>query len=273
MTDTTGPGAEAAGGGDGLSSDEARRRLRTEGPNRLEAVPATARWRRRLGPLLDPMVLLLLAAAPTYFAIGETVDGVVALVALIPVVGAGWLLEARAERSLDELRAMSARTATVRRDGRTATIPADEVVPGDLLVLREGDVVPADGRVVDATQLDLDESSLTGESLPVAKSIDGDVDVWAGTTVVSGAATVTVTATGGRTRFGHVGALLAGATPPRTPFQQALARLVTRLAVGAVVLSSVVFAVEVLRGNGWAAGVIAAVSFALAAIPEEFALV
>mgnify|MGYP006270893833 CR=1 FL=1 len=100
----------------GLDSVEAARRLAADGPNRLVPEPSGARWRRWLGPVADPMVLLLLVAAPTYFAIGEASDGIVALVALVPIIAVGWVLEARAERTLDRLRGLVAATARVVRD-------------------------------------------------------------------------------------------------------------------------------------------------------------
>jgi P-type Ca2+ transporter type 2C len=255
----------------GLTTAEARVRLVTDGPNRLAAGDERKRWKRWLGPLADPMVILLLVAAPTYLLIGNTSDAIVALIAVVPVAAVGWLLEARAERTLEKLRQLTAPSAAVLRDGVEARISADELVVGDVVFLREGDIVPADGRVLELTQLATDESSLTGESLPVQKSAR-DL-AFAGTTVVSGRATVEVTATGPRTRHGEIGILLAGVAEHTTPLQVALGRLVKWLSVVAAVLCALVMAIEVLRGNGWGNAVIAAVSLAIAAIPEEFSLV
>lgn len=235
-----------------------------------------SRWRRWLGPLTDPMVLLLLVAAPTYLLIGETTDAIVALVALGPIAAVGWVLEARAERTLDQLRRLTAPTATVRRDGEERSVPVDEVVVGDLIIVREGDVVPADAIVRESTQVLLDESSLTGESLPVAKEVGAtgdDASLWAGTTVVSGSALIEVTTTGTATRYGQVGRLVADTRPPLTPLQRSLARLVRALALLALAFCVTVIAAELIRGNGWGAAVIAGVSLAIAAIPEEFSMV
>jgi len=263
-------------GVDGLTSDEAARRLAADGPNRVIAESRSHRLRRLAGPLADPMVALLLVAAPTYLAIGETTDAIVAFAAIVPIAAVGWLLEARAERTLDRLRELTAPTATVWRDGLHSVVPAEDLVVGDVVWLHEGDVVPADAQLIDSSQLQLDESSLTGESFPVGKETgprgDGSL-VWAGTTVLSGRAIVRVTATGGSTRFGEVGALVARLASRSTPLQAALVRLVRALALVAAVFCGAVMAAELLRGSGWGQAVIAAVSLAIAAIPEEFSMV
>ncbi len=260
----------------GLSSAEAERRLAADGPNEIAAAAGVNRWRRLLGPFADPMVALLLIAAPTYALIGETVDAILALAALVPVAGVGWLLEERAQRTLDRLRALTAPTAVVVRDGSQITVPSPELVIGDVVVLHEGDVVPADAEVVDLTELTVNEAALTGESLPVTKALDGVGDgrsVWAGTTVLSGRAVVRLTETGARTRYGKIGALVAATRPSSTPLQQALTKLVKLLAVVAAVFCAAVMTTEVWRGNGWGSAVIAGVSLGIAAIPEEFSMV
>jgi Ca2+-transporting ATPase len=259
----------------GLSSVEAAARLARQGPNRVVPDARSARLRRWLGPLTDPMVLLLLVAAPTYAVIGEMRDAVVAAVALVPVAAVGWLLESRAERTLERLKRLTAPTAVVVRDGRDQVVPTEDVVVGDVAWLHEGGVVPADGDVVDTTQLLVDESTLTGESLPVSKAIgDGDDRrVWAGTTVLSGRAVMQVTATGPATRYGRIGALVASLRPPATPLQRALARLVRALAIVAGLFCAAVIGAELAHGDGWGQALIAGVSLAMAAIPEEFSVV
>ncbi len=258
----------------GLSTREAASRLAVSGPNRPVPDARGRRLRRWLGPLSDPMVALLLVAAPTYWAIGETSDAIVALVALAPIIGVGWVLEQRAERTLERLRALTAPTALVIRDDVEARVPTEDLVPGDLLVLREGDIVPADGDVVSSTQLMIDEAALTGESLPVAKTDQPDeCAVFAGTTVLSGRAFARVTVTGPATRYGQVGALLATVRTGHTPLQRALARLVGALAVVAAVFCVAVVLAELLHGRGWGDAIIAGVSLAIAAIPEEFSMV
>jgi len=260
----------------GLSSEEASDRLARHGPNVVVPEARMSRWRRLVGPLADPMVLLLLIAAPTYLVLGETTDAVVALVALGPIAAVGWVLEARAERTLERLRRMTAPSATVVRDGVVRSVPVDEVVIGDLVAVREGDIVPADAVLRDSTQVLLDESSLTGESLPVAKEVDAnghDACVWAGTTVMSGSALVEVTTTGTATRYGQIGRLVAETRTGLTPLQIALSRLVRALALLALAFCVAVIAAELIHGDGWGAAVIAGVSLAIAAIPEEFSMV
>lgn len=222
------------------------------------------------------MVALLLVAAPTYLVIGETTDAVVAFVALVPIAAVGWLLEARAERTLEQLRRRCAPTATVTRDGARRQVPVEEVVVGDLLGVREGDVIPADARVTASSQMMVDESSLSGESLPVEKRPDGDETarwLWAGTTVLTGSADAVVNATGQATRYGRIGRLVADTGVTKTPLQIGLGRLVRALAVVAAVFCAAVVAAVLLHGDGWGPAVIAGVSLAIAAIPEEFSMV
>ncbi|MGH9084524.1 MAG: cation-translocating P-type ATPase [Acidimicrobiales bacterium] len=260
----------------GLSSREAADRLTRDGPNVVVAERGAHRLKRLLGPLADPMVALLLLAAPTYLLIGETTDAIVAFVALGPIAAVGWLLESRAERTLDQLRRLTAPTATVVRNGTEGSVPVEALVVGDVVRIHEGDVVPADSVVVDLTQLLVDEAALTGESLPASKQTrtDGDESmVWAGTTVLSGRASARITATGTATRYGRIGTLVAATRSPRTPLQHGLARLVRALAALAALFCAAVVGAELLHGDGWGDAVIAGVSLAIAAIPEEFSMI
>jgi Ca2+-transporting ATPase len=227
------------------------------------------------------MVIILLAAGSLFIGLGETVDGSTMLLATIPLIAVDLALEMRAERTLDRLREMAAPRAVVRRDGQELVIPSAEIVPGDVLLLKEGEVVPADGVVESESGLQLDESALTGESLPVTKKSAGwpplgrvledrDARVFAGTTVLAGRATAIVTATGARTEFGRIGALVAGAKPQPTPFERSVQGLVRTLSVGAVLVSLAVGGIVLLRGSGWIDALLAGVSLAIAAIPEEF---
>jgi P-type Ca2+ transporter type 2C len=259
----------------GLTTSEATALLAEHGPNRLiptkrrEFVP---RWLWRA--ITDPMAILLLLAAPTYFLIGDTTDGVIALVALVPVAGVGWLLEARAARMLDSLRSLTSPTVVVWRDENHQRVGSEDLVPGDLMIVREGDVIAADADVVAGTQLMVDESALTGESQPITKTMgSGEAKILAGTTVVSGRGIARVAVTGMATQYGSIGALLADIDETSTPLQRAVGRLVRRLSVVAGAFCLLVVGVEVARGNGWGPAVIAAISLAIAAIPEEFPMV
>jgi len=204
----------------GLSSAEAAERRATVGPNVLVPETSATGLRSTLRHIVtDPMAILLAIASGTYFALGETEDAVIAVVALIPVVGVSLVLELRAERALESLRQLTAPVARAIRDGVETLVPAMDVVPGDALVLREGDIVPADGHIVSGADVVVDESALTGESLPVMKSVasDDEAMIWAGTTVLSGRGTAIVSVTGARTRYGAIGMLMSQSEVARTP--------------------------------------------------------
>jgi Ca2+-transporting ATPase len=161
---TSGDAVEGLGqppvGVTGLSQVTVDERLMLDGPNRIVPESRKGRFARWLGPFKDPMVALLLIAAPTYLFVGDMTDAVATLIALIPVAAIGWLLQGRAERALRRLRELTAPTATVWRDGEHRIVPAEGLVVGDVCWLHEGDVIPADARVIDSTQLSVDENSV-----------------------------------------------------------------------------------------------------------------
>ena len=258
----------------GLTTDEATQRLERFGPNSV--VPEARRTGvaallRRV--VTDPMTILLLVAAPTYLALRDYVSAAVVLAALVPVTAVTVILEARAERALAELNRRAALTARVWRDGQLVTLAAASLVPGDRVELREGDVVPADGRLTAALQIAIDEAALTGESQPVAKDPAHAPDVFAGTNIVSGSGSFDVTATGLRTRYGKVGELLGATREVPTRLQRLVRRLVLGLGAAAATLSLFVAGIELVRGRGWEAAVIAGVSLGIATVPEEIPIV
>ena len=260
----------------GLTSQEARVRLAEHGPNLLVPAgrrPTLLRWIVR--PLADPMVLLLLVAGGAYLVLRDYVDAIVILVAVVPITLVTVVLEARAERTLEQLRTLTAPTAAVWRDGWRQVIPAEEIVPGDVVFVQEGDVIPTDGVLLQGRQLMVDESVLTGESQPVVKDVEEApvVDLYAGTTLLAGRGVAQATATGARTRYGQIGALLAGIRQPPTPLQRLINRLIRQLAVVAALFCFAVAGIQLAAGQGWAAAIIAGVSLAIAAIPEEFPMV
>jgi Ca2+-transporting ATPase len=266
----------------GLTSDEARRRLAMHGPNALVEG-------RRRGPLRilaaqfgDVMVLVLLGAAAIAAVLGEPEDlaAILAIVVLNAILG--FAQEYRAERAMAALRAMAAPTALVRRDGAVASIAAHEIVRGDIVLLEAGNLVAADLRLLEVAAFEVDESALTGESLPVAKvttAIDdaGDAVVplgdrrnlaFKGTTVTNGRAVAVVVATGMRTELGRIAGLLASEEQGRTPLQQRLARLGRGLAVAALALCAAVLVLGLLRGEPPLLMLMTALSLAVAAVPE-----
>ena len=274
-------GNEIPPGLTGLSSVDARRLLREVGPNRWVKRDRFARVRALAGLLLDPMAIMLIVAAVVYFLLGETRDAVVLAIALIPVLGVDVLLEARSRAALEKLARAAAPFADVVRDGHTVSVPLEEVVPGDLLVLREGHVIAADGVVGWAANVAIDESSLTGESEPQSKrawpsdpdQAPPDAKFFAGAQVLSGHAFGLVTTTGAATRYGGIAALVAQTPSSSSPLQQKTAALVRRLGVVALVVAAALFALSLARGEPWTRALLGAVSLAMAAIPEEFPIV
>src|SRR5215471_6832660 len=263
----------------GLSSAEAERRLVTAGPNRLP-VPQpksalTIIW-EQIGSL--PM-LLLGGAAVTSVATGGIVDGIAILAVIAANAAIGYVTESRVERILASLSEVGIPMAFVRRDGQERLVPRATLVPGDIMLLRPGHDVPADGRLIAVRALHSDESALTGEAVPVAKShqrvssveapiADRTSMVYAGTVVAEGAGEAVVTATGRRTEVGRIRALVSEAQAPRTPLERQLDETGRQLAFASLGLCGALFGVGVLRGLP-ALGVFrTAASLAVAAVPE-----
>ena len=214
---------------DGLSSDEATRCLERFGPNDLipaRKAPSVWSWIVKLGS--DPMALLLIATALTYLVVGGRVDAIVVSVALVPIFLVSAVLEIRADAAIDRLREAVAPRVRVRRDGVEKTIAARDVVPGDIIVVNEGDVLVADGCLLPGGRITCDESTLSGDSIPVDKGVVADdplaSELFAGTTVAAGTALARVTATCRTTRDGRIGGLLAERTAPPTPIERSIRR-------------------------------------------------
>jgi Ca2+-transporting ATPase len=266
--------AEAPDGG--LSSAEAAARLARYGPNELPRVRRTPLWQMILGQLRDPLVIVLLVAAVLTLATGDWTDAGVILLVIVVNTAAGLIQEVKAGQAIAALSELTAPEARVLRDGEQRTIPATEVVAGDLLVLAEGDIVPADAAVIEAAALLVDESALTGESVPTEKTADGAASppggqrdvVSAGTTVVRGRGRAVVTATGAASAMGRIAALM-GDRQGLTPLQRRLAGVGRVLAVAAVVLSAIVLVIGLVRGQGAELMVVTAISLVVAAVPES----
>ena len=265
----------------GLSEVEAAARLADIGPN--VAAPVVRPGYLRIGArqFKDPLVALLLTAALVSAGIGETFEG--AVIAAIVLLNAilGFAQEAGAERALLALTRIRELLTSVIREGTERTLPAAEVVPGDLVVVREGDRVPADARIIAVERLAVDESLLTGESAPVEKdtgAVSGGTPlaerhsmVYAGTGVTRGRATVVVTATGSRTELGHIAHLAAAAKPPTTPLQQRLAALSRAMLLLGIGVMALLAAGMMLRGASLDEAFLVGVSVAVAAVPEGLA--
>jgi Ca2+-transporting ATPase len=185
----------------GLSQQEAELRLATDGPNQIEPSRKRSLARRMLGLLAEPMFALLLAAVLIYLALGDLGEGLTLALFVLAVLGLTLFQEGRADQSIEALRRLSEHRVQVMRGGVSIERPARDIVRGDLLVLSEGRRVAADGRLLQADHLQVDESLLTGESLPVEKSVDApqSASVFAGTCVVSGRGLMELVATVPRT--------------------------------------------------------------------------
>jgi P-type Ca2+ transporter type 2C len=257
----------------GLSSGEAAARLVRFGANAVAPPRPTPWWRRVLTQLRDPLIVVLLAAGLLTVVTGDLTDAAVILLVVVVNTSVGVVQEVRADQAVAALRELSAPMARVVRDGQERELSAEEVVPGDLVVLAEGDVVPADAQVVEAAALLVDESALTGESVAVDKAaVDageelGEV-VSAGTVVVRGRGRAVVTATGADSAMGRIAALL-GATVGLTPLQRRLVGLGRVLAGVAVALCAVVLVLGLLRGQPLELMVVTAISLVVAAVPES----
>ena len=273
---------------DGLSEAQARERLQRDGPNEL---PVSAR-RGVLGLLRDvvsePMFLLLVACGAIYMLLGDLHEALMLLGFVFVVIGITFVQQRRTERSLDALRDLSSPRALVLRDGVTHRIASRELVCGDIVLLAEGDRVPADIGLVEAANFAVDESLLTGESVPVTKlagpAADGATDtpnlgapavgteawrVFSGTLVTQGTARGRVLATGERSALGRIGQSLQGIVEQSTPIQRETRAVVKHIAVVGLALASALGVVYWLVLGDWLHGVLAALTLAMAILPEE----
>jgi len=270
MTSVSGQGGADLGVSDrasGLTSDEAARLLLEVGPNRLPD-PPPRRLAGRVGEQVrDPMILLLLAAASLTAVLHDMPNTAIIAAVVVFNTGAGVVQQVRAERAMAALHRLVASVSQVCRDGVFIEIRSDELVPGDLVRISAGDVVPADGRLLEANELQVDEARMTGESLPV--DLLTGASVTGGTMVTRGRAAMEVTRTGEHSGIGRIAALLASTAQRRTPLQRRLARLSRTLVVAVVALTGVVVASGLLQGRGVPEMVVVGLSLAVAAVPES----
>jgi Ca2+-transporting ATPase len=269
----------------GLSREEAAGRLARLGFNELPSRERTGIFRAALEVLREPMILLLLAAGVIYLFLGDRREALVLLFSVLVVVTISLFQNRRAERALQALRDLSSPRALVIRDGSRRRIPGREVVPGDLLVLSEGDRVPADATVVKTSSLSVDESLLTGESVPVRKVARTGVEktptpggddqpyVFSGTLVVSGEALARVDSTGASTELGKIGGSLESIVPGKTRLQRETGRVVRRLAVVGLALCAAVAVLYALSRESWLEGLLAGLALAMAVLPEELPVI
>jgi P-type Ca2+ transporter type 2C len=270
-------GVDAA---NGLAESEAATRRSAVGDNTLADAPRAPGWVRFIAQFKDLLILILIGAAVVAFVVsGELKTPLVVLTVVLINAVIGFVQENRAERSLEALRQMLVDRARVRRDGHVKMVPAAEVVPGDIVLLAAGDRVPADGRILIANNVEIDEAVLTGESRPTAKNttaLDDEAVAFAdrscmahmNTVVTRGRLELVVTATGMETEIGRIAGLLGATETERTPLQRQLDGLAHSLAKLAGAIVAAVFAIGLLRGQPISEVMLTAVALAVAAIPE-----
>jgi len=263
----------------GLSAAVAAERLEQYGSNRLVEKPPRPVWFVLLSQFKSLLILVLIIAAILATAIGDIKDGIVILVVVIINALLGFYQEFQAEKSLAALKKMLALQAEVRRDGQVAVVPAEQLAPGDIVILEAGDKIPADGRIIKAHTLEVDESSLTGESVPVAKQsqaleresislAERNNMLYMNNAVTRGRAEMLVTATGMATEIGKLAILLSLTEDGATPLQLQLDSLGKRLALIALLVVVVLFSSALWRGEPLIETAFTAIALAVAAIPE-----
>ena len=282
----------------GLTAQESQQRLETYGRNKLAEAAGTSFWQLLLDQFKDFLVLLLIASAAISILVGEWVDAAAILAIVVINAVLGVMQEWRAEQSLQALKKMAAPSATVVRGGHQETIPAEELVPGDLVVLAAGNHVPADLRLIETVNLRIQEASLTGESVPVEKNasavLNADIPIgdrtnsaFMGTVVTYGRGKGIVTSTGMHTQFGLIAQMLTAVSAEETPLQRRLEELGRTLGTAALVICGLVFVIGVVRDTNPAMVLVeglsaylsahqieilelfmTAISLAIAAVPE-----
>ena len=263
----------------GLSTAEAEKRLTEYGPNAFQEKKPKTLVQMFFAQLKDPMIYILMGAVVISFVLREFSDAIIIVAVILLNAVVGVVQEAKAEKSLEALKKLSSPVAMVRRDGKVLELPAAQLVPGDIVLLEAGRIVPADLRLISSVNLKIEESALTGESVPVEKDSEfvavGDIPLgdrvnmaYLSTAVSYGRGEGVVSYTGMQTEIGKIAKMISEATTEMTPLQKRLADLGKVLGIVAVVLCLGLFGVAVLQGRDLIDMLITAISLAVAAIPE-----
>jgi Ca2+-transporting ATPase len=271
--------ARLASGPGGLTTGEAEARLVTYGPNQLQSGGGVSAWALLAAQLKNVLIVILLVATLLSAVMGHGTEAIAIGAIVLLAVLLGFSQEYRAERATEALRRMTAPTATVLRDGDECEIAARHVVPGDVILLRAGDRVPADARLIESINLQIEEASLTGESVPVEKHIAALADpglvlgdrrnlAFAGTAASYGRGRAVVTATGMNTEFGGIARMLQTVETGRTPLQENLDRVGQSLAKATFVIVAIIVGLGLLRGQPFIDMFIFGIALAVAAVPE-----
>jgi len=264
---------------EGLSAAEAAERLERCGPNELTSKKQISAWQVLASQFKSALIVILLIATAISASLGHTIESIAIAVIVSFAILLGFIQEYRAERAIALLKAMTAPTAKVLRDGAERSIPARELVPGDVIAVTAGDKIPADARLLDVHNLKADEASLTGESQPVSKQLEplanatlavGDRInlIYSGTTATYGRAIALVVATGMQTEFGKISGMLAALEEQKTPLQQSLDRLGKMLATVAFIVVAMIVTLGFFRGAAILDMLIFGIALAVAVVPE-----
>ena len=263
----------------GLGQIEVGERAAKYGPNEIKSAHRISAWEILIEQFKNVLILILLGATVISLFLGHGVESIVIAVIVLFAVLLGFIQEYRAERAIEALRQMAAPTATVIRDGQEMKIPARDLVPGDVVILHTGDRIPADGRLIESVNLQVEEAALTGESVPVEKHTQalqtddlpvGDRKnmVYAGTAATYGRGQALIVATGMQTEFGKIAQLLQTVESGKTPLQLNLDRVGSMLARAAFVVVAIIVALGLLRGQPFIEMLIFGIALAVAVVPE-----
>jgi P-type Ca2+ transporter type 2C len=269
---------ELKSGHSGLEKAEVERRLKEHGPNELERSKKAHPIIQFLRQFLSPLVYILLAAAIVEFAVGKYLDASVIMAVLLFMATIGFIQEGRAEKAMEALLQMAAPKTKLKRSGKTIEIKTSEIVPGDILVLESGDKVPADARLIEISNLKVNEASLTGESMSVDKhtsTIEGKTDVadrknmvYMGTIITNGRASAVATATGMSTEMGKIAKALQEVKIEKTPLQKSIHSMGNYIIILVLSTCALLIGVGIWQGLEWLDIFLVAVAAAVAAIPE-----
>ncbi|KAF0110636.1 MAG: pacL [Chloroflexi bacterium] len=264
---------------EGLSGDQAASRLEEHGPNELTAARRVSLWMLLFEQFKNVLIVILLIAIVLSAFLGHGVEAIAIAVIVLFAVLLGFVQEYRAERAIEALKQMAAPTATALRDGEEIEVPARDLVPGDVIILRAGDRIPADSRLIESINLQIEEAVLTGESLPVEKHTaplsNGDLAVgdrknmvYSGTAASYGRGRAVVVATGMDTEFGKIAQMLQTVETSRTPLQENLDKVGAMLARAAFVVVAIIVALGLFRGQPFVEMLIFGIALAVAVVPE-----
>lgn len=255
----------------GLTESEAQFLLKRHGYNELTAKKKNNSLKILFGIILEPVIAILIICSIIYFSFGTMMEAMLMGATVVLAITMSWIQEYKTEKALQALKDLSSPRTSVIRNGQSSIISSREIVPGDIILLHEGDRIPADGKILEANQFFADESIVTGESVAVEK--ENEDQIFSGTLAVKGEAEAIVTATGDLSTVGKIGHSLINIEEERTLLQKRMTKLGKSLSVIAFIISTLVFVLTLKTGKGWQDGLLASLATAIAMMPEEFPMV